>query len=236
MKEREFISTLRESGKGVFTIPDMSRLLGKNRKYAILYAERLCKRKVIRRVEKGKYVLPDTDPVVVATNLITPSYISFLSGLYHYHLTTQIPTTLQVVTTRSKRKIVYEQKINFIRFDKKRVFGYKREKLSGGYAFVGEIEKIVVDILFMPRYCPLNEVLDAFDRIDIKKIVEYGLKMKSIVTLKRLGYLLELKDFDVYDKLKSYLNKRYDLLNPFLPPSGNNDRKWRLKLNEDLKC
>ena len=58
--------------------------------------------------------------------------------------------------------------------------------------------------------------------------------MKSIVTLKRLGYLLELKGFDAYDKLGLYLNKRYDLLNPSLPPSGRNDSRWMLKLNEEL--
>ena len=234
MKEREFINIIKDSGKGVFTISDISRLIEKDRKYSILYVGRLYKRGVLSRVERGKYVLSDTDIAVVATNLVTPSYLSFLSGLYYYHLTAQIPSSLQVVTTRSKRRILYEQGIDFIKFDKKRVFGYNRVKLSGGYAFIGEIEKIVVDILFMPRYCPLGEVLDALDNIDIEKVVDYGLKMKSIVTLKRLGYLLELKGFDVHDKLERHLNKRYDLLNPSLPPSGRNNRKWMLKLNEEL--
>ena len=234
MKEREFINIIKDSGKGVFTISDISRLIGKNRKYSTLYVERLYKRGVLNRAERGKYVLPDTDIVVVATNLVTPSYLSFLSGLYYYHLTTQIPSSLQVVTTRSKKRILYEQGIDFIKFDKKRVFGYNRVKLSGGYAFIGEIEKIIVDILFMPKYCPIGEVLNAFDNIDIEKLVDYALKMESIVTLKRLGYLLELKGIDVYKRLKPYLNKRYDLLNPFLIQSGENNKKWMLKLNEVL--
>ncbi|RLF60489.1 MAG: hypothetical protein DRN16_04720, partial [Thermoplasmata archaeon] len=109
MKEREFINIIKDSGKGVFTISDISRLIEKDRKYSTLYVGRLCKRGVLSRVERGKYVLPDTDIAVVATNLVTPSYLSFLSGLYYYHLTAQIPSSLQVVTTRSKRRILYEQ-------------------------------------------------------------------------------------------------------------------------------
>jgi predicted transcriptional regulator of viral defense system len=86
----------------------------------------------------------------------------------------------------------------------------------------------------MPKYCPISETMNAFDGIDTKKILNYALKMDSIVTLKRLGYLLELNGIDAYEKIKKRINKRYDLLNPLLPPTGENDRKWMLKLNEVL--
>jgi predicted transcriptional regulator of viral defense system len=76
--------------------------------------------------------------------------------------------------------------------------------------------------------------MNAFDDIDIEKLLDYALKMDSIVTLKRVGYLLELNGIDVYEKIKKRINKRYDLLNPLLPPTGENDRKWMLKLNEVL--
>ena len=232
MKEREFIEKIKKLNLGIFTIPDISRIIGKDRNYAILYAKRLSERGIIKRIEKGKYTLPETDPMVVATNLILPSYISFLSALNYYQLTTQIPTSIQVVTSRSKKEIIFDKKIIFIKFDKKRIFGYRKEKIGNNHAFIGEIEKIIVDILFLPKHCPIGETLNALKEANIEKLIDYSLKMNSIVTLKRLGYLLELNGIDVYNKIKDYINKKYDLLNPLLPPSGDNNRKWMLKVNE----
>lgn len=234
MNEREFLSKIRDLG--VLTIPDVSRIIGKDRRYAALYMKRLNDKGVVSRIEKGKYALPDTDPLVVATNLVIPSYVSFLSGLAYYHKTTQIPVTIQVVTTVSRKDINYGSRITitFVRFDRKRIFGYRREKIGSGYGFIGEIEKVIVDSLFMPEYCPISETMGAFDGIDTEKILNYALKMDSIVTLKRLGYLLELNGIDAYGKIKSHINERYDLLNPLLPPAGKNNQKWRIKVNEVL--
>lgn len=234
MKEREFVEKIRNLNIGIFTISDISRIIGKSRGYATLYAKRLADRDVIVRIEKGRYTLPETDSMVIATNVVIPSYISFLSALSYYRLTTQIPTSIQVVAGRSKKEIMLDRKIIFIKFDKKRIFGYRREKMGNGYAFIGEIEKILVDILFMPRYCPIGETLDAFEKVDIEKLLNYAFRMNSIVLLKRLGYLLELKGVDVYDRLKGYINRKYDMLNPLLPPVGKNNSKWMLKLNEVL--
>jgi predicted transcriptional regulator of viral defense system len=197
--------------------------------------KRLNDKGVVNRIEKGRYVLPNIDPLVVATNLVIPSYISFLSGLAYYHKTTQIPIIIQVATTVSKKAIDYHRsRIAFVRFDRKRLFGYGKEKIGNEYAFIGEIEKVIVDSLFMPRYCPLGETMNAFNGVDPEKLLNYALKMDSIVTLKRLGYLLELHGIDVYEKIKSHINKRYDLLNPLLPPTGKNNPKWMIKLNEAL--
>lgn len=234
MKEREFVEKIRNLNIGIFTISDISRIIEKSRSYAALYAKRLVDRGVIVRIEKGKYALPGTDSMVVATNVVIPSYISFLSALSYYRLTTQISTSIQVVASKSKKEIMFDRKIIFIKFDKKRIFGYRREKIGNGYAFIGEIEKILTDILFMPRYCPIGETLDAFEKVNTEKLLNYAFRMRSIVILKRLGYLLELKGVDVYDRLKNYINRKYDLLNPLLPPVGKNNSKWMLKLNEVL--
>ncbi|MBU4189372.1 MAG: hypothetical protein KJ886_00040 [Candidatus Thermoplasmatota archaeon] len=234
MNEREFLEKIKNLNLSVLTISDISHIISKDRRYAALYMKRLENRGVINRIEKGKYTSQDTDPLAIATNLVIPSYISFLSGLAYYHKTTQIPITIQVVTITSKNDVDYGNRITFVKFDRKRLFGYKKEKVGNGYAFIGEIEKVIVDSLFMPKYCPINETMNAFDGIDGEKILNYALKMDSIVTLKRLGYLLELNGIDLYEKIKKHINKRYDLLNPMLPPAGENNNKWMLKLNEVL--
>ena len=235
MNGRQFINTIKEQNLGIITISDASRIINKNRKYTVLYLKRLEKRKIIKRIEKGKYSLQDTPLQVIASNLITPSYISFLSGLSYHHLTTQIPRITQIVTKKSKKRISYEDgEIQFIKL--RRVFGYNREKTQFGYIFIGEKEKIIIDSLLLPKYCPINETINAIkeSKLDVKKLIDYALKMNSVVLIKRLGYSLELNDIDIYPKVKNNLNKRYDLLNPHLPPTDKNNVRWKLKINEVL--
>jgi len=235
MNERQFINSIKERNIGIITISDAARIINKSRKYTILYLKRLEKRKIIKRIEKGKYALQDTPIEIIASNLIIPAYISFLSGLYYYNLTTQIPRIIQIATTKSKKKIKYENwEIHFIKI--KKVFGYKREKIQFGFIFVGNKEKLIIDSLLLPRHCPINETFNAIkdSRLNVKTLIDYALKMNSIVLIKRLGYLLELKKIDIYHKVNKYLNNRYDLLNPNLPSSGENDTKWKLKINEVL--
>lgn len=235
MNEREFINIIKEQNLGIFTISDTARIINKNRKYTGLYLKRLENRKTIKRIEKGKYTLPNTPFLVIASNIVIPSYISFLSGLSYYHLTTQIPRITQVATTRSKKRINYEkEEIQFIKL--KQVFGYNRIKTQYGFYFIGSKEKIILDSLLLPKYCPINQTLNAVKqtKLDIKKLINYSLKMDSIILLKRLGYALELDNVDIYPQVKKYLNKRYDLLNPYLPPTNKKNNKWKLIINEDL--
>ncbi len=235
MKERQFINTIKEQNLQIITIPDAARIINKNKKYTVLYLQRLEKRKIIKRIEKGKYTLKDTPVLVVASNLTIPAYVSFLTGLSYYNLTTQIPRITQIATTKSKKRIIYEnEEIQFINL--RQVFGYSREKTQHGYIFVGEKEKIIIDSLLLPKYCPIKETIHAIkeSKLDTNKLISYSLKMDSIVLLKRLGYILERKNIDIYPKVKKYLNKRYDLLNPQLPSNEEKNIKWKLNINEGI--
>ena len=232
MQERHFLNKVKEQNLGIITISDTSKIINKSRRYSSLYLQRLEERNDIKRIEKGKYALPDTPFLVIASNLVMPSYISFLSGLYYYHLTTQIPRIVQIVTTKSKKRIQYEDKeIQFIKL--KKIFGYQREKSQHGYVFIGEKEKIILDSLLLPKYCPLNETINAIkeSRLNVKKLIDYALKMHSIVLIKRLGYILEMNNIDIYKKVKNHLNNRYDLFNPQLPPDGEHNTRWKLIIN-----
>ena len=96
MNERQFINTINEENLAIITISDTARIINKSRKYTALYLKRLEKRDIIKRIEKGKYSLKDTPLQIIASNLILPAYISFLSGLSYHHLTTQIPRIMQI--------------------------------------------------------------------------------------------------------------------------------------------
>jgi predicted transcriptional regulator of viral defense system len=235
MKLLDFIRTLEAYEKPVFTVNDVSKVIDADKKYARVYLNRLKAKDVVEAVERDKYVLAGTHPYVAATNLVFPSYMSFLTALHYYGATTQIPRIIYIASTRSKKSLTIRgYTLDFIKLKKERFFGYTRERFQGKFIFVAEKEKLIVDSLFLPRYCPIDEIYNAMgdEKLSIDTLVEYGLKMDSVVTIKRLGYLLEKKGIDIYERLKPGLNKKYDLLNPLLPKKGEKDIKWRLVINE----
>ncbi len=231
----KFVKTLENLEKPVFTVNDVARILGTNREYARLYLHRLKAKGVMEAVERNKYALADTHPYVTATNLAFPSYMSFLTALHYYGATTQIPGIIYIAATRSKKSLALKgYTVDFIKLKKERFFGYTREKFQDRFIFVAEKEKMIIDSLLLPQYCPIDETFKSLDDKELKTetLIEYGLRMDSIVTLKRLGFLLEIKGIDIHDRLKSMLNMKYDLLNPFLSKKGDKNSKWRLIINE----
>lgn len=230
-----FIKTLGEFEKPVFTLNDAARILNTNKEYTRLYLHRLRSKGVILAVERNKYSLSDTHPYAIASNLVFPSYISFLTAAHYYGATTQIPGTIYIVSTLSKKSLGFgDYSIDFIKLKKERFFGYSRVKFQNKFIFMAEKEKMILDSLLLPQYCPIDETIRALDDKDlnIDILIEYGIRMDSIVILKRLGFLLELKGIDVSDKFEDKLNAKYDPLNPFLPGKGGKNRKWKLIINE----
>ena len=72
------------------------------------------------------------------------------------------------------------------------------------------------------------------ENINIKKLIDYALMMKKGIVLKRLGYLLERLDIDIYDKVKDNINYKYDSLD-IISNNGKKNKKWRLIINRELK-
>ncbi|MBU4374716.1 MAG: hypothetical protein Q8O41_11935 [Candidatus Methanoperedens sp.] len=233
----EFLKALEKFEKPVFTVNDVAKIIGTEKEYARLYLYRLKSKGVMEAVERNKYTLADNHPYVTATNILFPSYMSFLTALHYYGATTQIPRSIYIASTRSKKSLNLKgYSVEFVKLKKERFFGYTREKFQGKFIFMAEKEKLIIDSLFLPQYCPIDETFKALEdkELNIDTLIEYGLKMDSIVTLKRLGCLLELTGIDVYDRLRYKLNRKYDLLNPFLAKKGDKNNKWKLILNEVL--
>ena len=236
MKDIEFLENVRNNRLAVFTPLDISRLIRCSADYVYTYLNRLTKRGLVVRIEKGKYALPGTPIESVATNLVYPSYISFLSAFYYHKRTTQIPREITVVSAQSKKPLGYAgYKLRFVRFDPKKILGYERN-INGHVWCLGSIEKSIVDSLYLPENCSVADTLIATrEGVDEKKLIEFGLKMGSIVTLKRIGYLLGTIGVDVYDVLREHLNGKYDPLDPMLPIKGEKDKKWKLTINMEME-
>lgn len=94
--------------KPVFGVDDLA-CRNMQRDYAKKLLHESFKSGRIARVERGKYTILD-DPLIVATHLTEPCYVSLWSALSIHHLTTQIPFAVEVITTRKRfnRKIMFQ--------------------------------------------------------------------------------------------------------------------------------
>jgi len=68
-----FIETLKRFEKAVFTTTDIAKIINKDKKYTRLHLRRLKNRGVMWGIERGKYALKNTQPIVLASNLIFPT-------------------------------------------------------------------------------------------------------------------------------------------------------------------
>lgn len=241
MKIIEFLEFVKEMKKPVFSINDACKITGKGKEYTRLFLFRMKKNGKIMEIERGKYGLP-ANPFSVASNIIFPSYISFFSGLSYYGKTTQMPRIFFVAALESKKSIkLKDYEVKFVKLKQNRFFGYKREEYGGKVVFAGEIEKVILDCLLLPKYCPIKETFFAIENsineksLNINKLIEYTKKIKSSVLAKRLGYLLELANVNKFEKLKPLINSKYERLNPLLKESKNKNKKWKIIINENLR-
>ncbi|OIO21029.1 hypothetical protein COV61_05120 [Candidatus Micrarchaeota archaeon CG11_big_fil_rev_8_21_14_0_20_47_5] len=178
----------------VFGIKDIANVLKKSREYASLVAYRLKKRGELQEIEKGKYTF-ESDPFVVASWIVWPSYISSWAALNYYKMTEQLPFTIHIISTRKrKKKTVYfgNAAIEFIKIRQSAFLGYRRVGYQGRGIFVAEKEKAVVDAL-MAKKMSLPEAAEIIKenrrKVSIRRLYCYAKNARGL--LKKLRRELE---------------------------------------------
>src|SRR3989338_3964844 len=137
----------------LFTSKTVMDITGKNKKYSNLIVHRLRKAGLISRIERDKYTLHD-DPLIIASSIVWPSYISGWSALQYHHLTEQIPRQIDILTSRArkKRKITFGySQIIFTRIPPACIFGFKKEQYRGFEIFMANKEKAVADVVVFKK-------------------------------------------------------------------------------------
>jgi len=239
-QEYELIQKVVSSGLTVFSPDDVSRLLGwgKERAYRVIHN---LKKKGIATSLQGKYVISpmfhEYNPLVVASCVVWPSYISFWTALNFYKFTEQLPRTIFVATTRQKKKLEFDgNRVRFVQISGKRFFGY--QEING--IIIAEKEKAFLDSLLLSRYSggitEISKCLrNAWDELDKEKLVQYSLKMGNKSLVKRLGYLIQSNNLRISEELlytlKKSIGKGYSKLDPQPEKRGNRDDEWQLILN-----
>lgn len=167
----------------VFTVRDLSSLLDKKRGYAYLQAYRWKKKKLIHEIEKGKYTLEE-DPFLVSSWIVWPSYISGWAALHYHHLTEQLPFTIQVITSRRRRKKVLnygKAKIEFTTV--KSLTGFQRVIYQQKEIFIAEKEKALIDALAAGKMSlaeSIGIIKENKGRINRRKLFMHAYKIKGL--------------------------------------------------------
>jgi len=184
--------------------------------------------------EKGKYTLHE---FVIASYLVEPYAISYWSALHYYGLTEQIPGTVFVQTpTRKKKNIreIFGVNYQMVRVKEDKFFGLRKEWIEEIPVSITDKEKTIIDCLDKPHLAGgIVEAAKALKNssLDYDKLSMYAIKMDNSAVTRRLGYLCERMGIPL--ALPAPRSNSYLLLDPTMPAKGENDAKWRLKINAD---
>ena len=237
------IEKLRSSGMGVFDADTLQKALGwkKGKIYQAVY--RMKSKGIVSEIGHGKYIVPlvsDLDIYQIACKIVWPSYISFWSALSYYKFTEQLPRTVFLATTKSRKTLkVKNIDMVFIKLSEKRFFGY--DKIDD--IIIAGREKAIIDSILLSRYAGgIDEIFkclkNGWDEIDKSILAEYAFRAKNKSLLKRLGFMIENGKLDIEEKLLNKINSKigtgFSKLDPQRQKTNMYSKKWQLILNSEV--
>lgn len=140
--------------KEFFTTADVADVLGIKPESAWVTCSRYVKNGLFLRLKNNFYVLSESwrnisreGLLKTANYLQVPSYISFMTALSYYEVTTQVQRDFveSAATRRSVKFNVKETEFDFYKLDRRYYFGYERKR---GF-FIASKEKALVDAAYL---------------------------------------------------------------------------------------
>lgn len=248
-EESLLLSRLSGEGKRIIEIGDIEDVLDVTYGNAKKIASDLEKKGWLDRIQRGKYVIVPLEAgesgtfteheFLIASQLVSPYYIGFLSALNFHGLTEQAPMSVYVATTkRARNRTIHDIPYYFVTLKKEKFFGMREYGISGETIDISNPEKTLVDCLDHPEHSGgiegiakgLNE-----ETLDLEKLVEYASRVSNGAAIKRLHYLLDLSDHEIPKRLENRLrenySKSYSLLDPKKSEKGKYNSNWMLRIN-----
>ena len=225
----------------VFDLATFEGLTGLRHGSARLRHFRMNAQGYVFRLHRDKYTV-HRDPVMVASRIAWPSYMSLWYALNRHGLTEQIPGVIEVITTRQvfRKEIVFEgARISFIRVNPRFFFGFEKIWIEGKDIFMALPEKAIVDAVLFRRIS-VSEVFSMLQynigRIDVERLVKFVRRCGSGALAKRIGHLLDALGLDYFKELKDQINPDKLPLDYFLPAEGKFDTKWKVIANIKMEA
>jgi predicted transcriptional regulator of viral defense system len=232
---------LRQKDLFYFTPRMLGNLLSLDRGRVYRLVASLKKEGLIAEVEKGKYLLlglePErvlSNPAFIASQLVTPAYVSYWSALHYYGFTEQAPLTVFAATTQKKRPVEFQGlRFRFVTVRPHAFFGYRRELVGDLPVLIADEAKAILDSLDQSRHAGgvaavARALRAALPEIDVPTLVEYANRMRDKSLGSRLGFLLEALGQPVTGLARSDSPVKLD---PSRPRSGPYASRWRVVAN-----
>jgi predicted transcriptional regulator of viral defense system len=192
------ILRLKNISKLYFGYQDIAKALGISDGSAKVTASRYAKKGILLRVKRNMYVLRDVwnatgrEEKFVLVNLgQVPSYISLMSALDYYEITTQMQRDFyeSVAIKRTKEIYLDGSIFKYVKVNSALYFGFKKEKDF----FIATPEKALVDAFYLMSYgrYALDIAALSPEKLDSKEIrrISQDFPLKTQRMLKKYGYL-----------------------------------------------
>jgi predicted transcriptional regulator of viral defense system len=134
--------------------------------------------------------------LVISNALNSRSYISFANALNWHGTFDQLTKTVDAITTARPRNYRFQNTVfRFLKVEEKLYFGFAGQRVDGKIVNIGEIEKVILDYLFLRRNAAtlslvVEKLREYQSKFDFAKMVEYG-KAYNITVQRNLGFLLD---------------------------------------------
>lgn len=192
------LNELRNIQKLYFSYEELAGALNISPASARVAASRYVRQGLLIRVKRNLYILRETwekagreETFLIANMGQVPSYISLLTALDYYELTTQVQRNFfeSIAVTRTKEIRIDQTIFTYTRINEELYFGFGREN---GF-FIASPEKALLDAFYLMSYGRYFLDLSAVnaDRLDFDQIAAMSTQFPSKTRrlLKKHGYL-----------------------------------------------
>ena len=169
----------------VYSVQEISNLINKNKNIARVYMNRLVQNGLATRLVNGKISFINDD-FIIASQLVSPSYISINSALLYHKITYQVPQYIESVNTRNSLNY-YKLGIIYHKIKPELFFGYKRYNKNGSFIFVANPDKAIFDGLYF-------SIFSQFDVNDFKREIDFSelITMLKKLKIKKIEKIMEM--------------------------------------------
>lgn len=247
--EAELLFTLERGGKTAFALDEAKKILNCSDEVLRKTLHRLTLKGRLQRIKRGYYILVParagyqtswTEHVFsFIDRVLDEYYVGYWTALNYWQMTEQIPRTIFVATQKRRRDFTYNTvPIHLITVSPHKFFGWTVEKIGNVEFHISDREKTIVDSLDQLQYAGgISEVAKGLrTNLNWEKMATYADRLRNNSVHKRLGYLIEILDLKISEKvleqLRLSIGSGHSWLDPTAPKKVlKTDSKWKLKIN-----
>jgi predicted transcriptional regulator of viral defense system len=236
----DFMLSLDDYELDIFSLEELKEQVGHKFGDINELVENLVHKKILARIERGKYCRSNfNDEKVIGCFIADAGSISYWSALNAHGLTEQFPNNVFIQTTKVKKnKTVLGTAYKFVKVAPNKIAGVLSQGQGNRKYRITDVDKTIVDCFDLPEYSGgYAELIRAFyqAKLDSENMINYCTAIDNIAATKRMGFLaefLEKKGLKYFIKYaKHQINKKYNVFDPAGNDMGEFVNEWRLRLN-----